>query len=103
KTLGDYLGAWPACRRVAINGSGTWHDDTHTLSDLLWADPAVTCRLLAERLQTVEMAPRDAQWLAALQSAERQAWQVFDAVRTDTFFEGVIVADVVELMPPEAL
>jgi 2-succinyl-5-enolpyruvyl-6-hydroxy-3-cyclohexene-1-carboxylate synthase len=103
KALGDYLGALPACQRVAINGSGTWHDDTHTLSDLLWADPTVTCRLLVERLQAVEMVPRDGHWVAALQHAERQAWQVFDSARTETFFEGVILADVVELMPPEAL
>lgn len=103
KALGDYLAALPKTRRVAINGSGAWHDDTHTTSHLIWADPAATCQLVAGRLADVDMTPRDATWLAALQQAEKTAWQAVDSARAGTFLEGVILADVVELMPPESV
>jgi len=103
KALGDYLASIPECRRIAINGNGSWHDDTHTVSDLIWADPIVTCQLVAERLEAAEMSPRDQTWLEMLQNLEKQSWQVIDNKRTETFFEGAILADIVESITDEAV
>ena len=103
KSLGDYLGALSECRRIAISGSGVWRDDTHTLSDFVWADPQTVCKTVTARLDAIEMKPRDKKWVTTLQHAEGQAWQVFESARAETFFEGALLTDVVELMPAEGM
>jgi 2-succinyl-5-enolpyruvyl-6-hydroxy-3-cyclohexene-1-carboxylate synthase len=102
QALSNYLASHFPGRRIAINGDNAWHDDTHTISDLMWADPELTCRLAADQLAAANLVPRDESWLASLQQAEVQAWQLFDAARQETYFEGALLADVVDLLPQEA-
>lgn len=104
KALGDYLAALPPhTRRIAINGSSAWHDDAYTISDLLWADPELTCQLLTDRLNRLELAPRDESWQSTLRQAEAQTWQTIDHLSRETHFEGALLADVLELLPNPAL
>ncbi len=103
KALGDYLSAWPDCRRIAVTSSGSWHDDSHTLSDLLWADPETTCQQVIERLEVTPIRPVDEVWLTTFHHAENVARQTFKAVSNKTFFEGTILADVVDLMPSKSV
>ncbi len=103
KNLGDYLGQLTHTQRVLINDSGTWHDDTHTLTDLLRADPQLTCQALTARLEASEMTPRDETWLTTWQHAEGIAAQAFTAIRNTSLFEGTIVANVIKLMPAESI
>jgi 2-succinyl-5-enolpyruvyl-6-hydroxy-3-cyclohexene-1-carboxylate synthase len=51
----------------------------------------------------MEPPPVDPAWLADFQQAEQSAWQEFDRIRPNDSFEGSLLADVVELIPPEAL
>jgi len=49
------------------------------------------------------LTPRDQPWIETLQQAEGYAWQAFKSARDETFFEGAILAELVEQMPPESL
>jgi 2-succinyl-5-enolpyruvyl-6-hydroxy-3-cyclohexene-1-carboxylate synthase len=100
--LSDYL-ASATGRIIQISGNGVWQDDTHTTTDFIWADPALTCQTLAEQLHQAGWRPRQTEWLAALQQAEQQTWRTFIGLRSESFFEGAILADVVELLPEESL
>ncbi len=65
KTLGDWLAAQPAGRRVGVAGDDTWPDPHHN-SELIQGDPALFCRALAEF--TPEPAP--GRWLDAFTAAD---------------------------------
>lgn len=103
KALNDYLATLPESRRIAISDSGVWRDDTHMLSHLFRAEPQTMCLAVTDRLGGIELKPRDKTWITGLQHAEGVAWQAFEAARSETFFEGVILADVVDLLPAESL
>ena len=49
------------------------------------------------------LTPHPSDWLSALQHAQRQTWQTFADLRSESLFEGTILADVVELLPEESL
>lgn len=103
QALGEYLESLPECRQIAVDGNGVWEDATHSIHDLLWTDPEMTCRLVTERLEATGTAPADPHWVATMRNAERQSWEAIDAALTETFFEGAILVDVVELLPPGAV
>lgn len=103
QALGDYLSAATASRQIAISESGAWQDEAHILSDLIWADPEATCRLAAERIAASRVKSRDTHWATGFQHADKQAHQMFEAARTEQFFEGALLADVVAAMPAESL
>jgi 2-succinyl-5-enolpyruvyl-6-hydroxy-3-cyclohexene-1-carboxylate synthase len=90
-------------RHVLITGSGVWTDETHSLSDLIWADPALTCQAVVQKLADSSLAPRDLYWRAAWEEAEKAVWQTIEFARQETFFEGSILVDVIEAMPHSGL
>jgi 2-succinyl-5-enolpyruvyl-6-hydroxy-3-cyclohexene-1-carboxylate synthase len=103
QALADYLAGASSCRQVAIHESGTWQDDTHTLSDFIWADPETICRFGIEQLATDSLSSREPQWAAIFRQAETQAQRAFEAIRAERFFEGAILAEVVKQIPAESL
>jgi 2-succinyl-5-enolpyruvyl-6-hydroxy-3-cyclohexene-1-carboxylate synthase len=103
KVLETYLESLPACRQVALNGDGVWEDATHSVAELLWADPATTCRRVAERLAEVSTRPADAHWVDTLRRAEQVAWDAVDAACGEAFFEGAILPAVIGTLPPHAV
>lgn len=93
----DFLAASPA-RRVSIQPHGVWQDDAHTLAELVHADPAAFCRGLR--------APEglaDPQWIASLRESEANYWRAVEAQVHAGFFEGLILPDVVDALPDDAL
>jgi 2-succinyl-5-enolpyruvyl-6-hydroxy-3-cyclohexene-1-carboxylate synthase len=103
QALGNYLSTASSTRQIAISESGTWQDENHMLTDFIWAEPEAVCRLGAAYLKTLSLQARDTAWGAAFQRAEEQARHSFESIRAGQFFEGALLADVVESMPPEAL
>lgn len=101
--LNDYLASAAGCRIVQISDNGVWQDDAHTTTDFIWANPAAACHLVTAQLRQATWRPHSTNWLAALQHAERQTWQTFTGLRSESFFEGTILADVVELLTKESL
>jgi 2-succinyl-5-enolpyruvyl-6-hydroxy-3-cyclohexene-1-carboxylate synthase len=90
-------------RRIAITGTGTWHDETHSLNDLIWAEPALTCQDVTEVLANWSTSPRDLYWLSAWEQAEKEVWRTVELFGQENFFEGLILTDVVEAMPHSSL
>jgi 2-succinyl-5-enolpyruvyl-6-hydroxy-3-cyclohexene-1-carboxylate synthase len=90
-------------RRILFTGSGVWTDETHSLSDLIWADPALTCRAVTQQLERKTLANRDLYWRAAWEEAEKAVWQAVETAGQEAFFEGLLLADVVEAMPHQSL
>jgi len=103
KALETYLESLPACRQIAVNGDGVWEDASHSIAELLWADPATTCRQVAERLAGATTRPADPAWVATLRRAEQAAWAAVEAACREAFFEGAILPTVVEALPPHAV
>jgi 2-succinyl-5-enolpyruvyl-6-hydroxy-3-cyclohexene-1-carboxylate synthase len=97
KMLGLYLGCCRTCHHVQISESGVWQDDTHTTSDFIWADPVQTCLAVAEQLSPRQDSENT--WPGCWAAAEATAWEVIRATQAETFFEGLVFADVVDLMP----
>jgi 2-succinyl-5-enolpyruvyl-6-hydroxy-3-cyclohexene-1-carboxylate synthase len=102
KWLNEWLGGSGA-QHIQISATGVWQDDSHTTTVFIWADPATICREVAARCKQQPSAQNRA-WLAQLRAADAQTWQTIDRVQANTFFEGILLSDVVELMPqPGAL
>lgn len=103
KWLQQYLASLSDCRQIAIGDCCEWHDASHQLSDYVWADPEITCRQVLERLTSFPTPLADPTWVAAIRQVERMCWEAVADVFQEVFFEGVVLADVVELLPSDAL
>lgn len=103
KALQDYLDSLSECRQIAVDASGVWRDATYWISDYLWADPETTCRCVLDRLTAARMPVADPEWVASIRWVEKQCWQATEAAFQDTFFEGVVLADVAKLLPANAV
>lgn len=106
KVLGDYLeGLAAGCLQIAVDRYGVWADAGHNLSEFVWADPASTCRGVADRLQAVASPaawPGEA-WASLWQRAETESWAAIETARAGSFFEGAVLPEVVDLLPAGAL
>lgn len=92
---GKWINAWletaqPA-HYVHIAPDGLWADDAHRVSDFYPYDPA---GFTVERVA--------GPWLAAWHEAEAAAQTAAESVLAETFFDGVIAADMVDLLPEGA-
>lgn len=98
--LNDYLAA-VKCRAIQISGSGVWQDDVYTTTDFIHADPALTCDTVSARLDMAGLY-HDPSWLTPIKQAEQATWRTVAELRSRSFFEGAILAEVVELLAKEA-
>lgn len=99
KALNTYLERVAPEHQLHIRSSGVWADDSHRVTRFLQADEALTCRLLAAQLR-----PRpDQSWPARVRATERATWQALAEELHAHFFDGAVVADVVESLPPDSL
>jgi len=95
--LCSYLESLPAeIPQIGIDPHGRWQDAGYTLSDFIAADPATLCADLVLRLEGM---PQDHVWAETWLRAEAQ---VRDALAETPTFEGNLVAQVVQNLPPEA-
>jgi len=103
KALQVYLNSLPACRQITVDGSGVWRDADFWVGDYVWAEPDAACRRVLDRLEAADMPVADEAWVAAIQRAEQQCWEMADAAFEEGFFEGVVLADVAGLLPDDAV
>ena len=101
-SLIDYLGrlprknSSPPTRRIQIDGAGNWADEAFNTSDCLWADPESTIRAVLVRLGEERGPFVDINWQSAWQRAERLTWQIVDQACQGGFFEGSLLADILD-------
>ncbi len=99
KWLNDYLDHIQPAQRIHIRANGIWADDSHRVTWFLQADEAETCRQLAARLQ-----PRPlSDWARQVLATEAATWQKIDTAMQDIYFDGAIVAYVVENLPDDSI
>lgn len=100
KALADWFESLRSVRRVQINRHGCWSDDSYKTSDLLWVDEATLCNSVNHILQTNHHQPLSLGWREQFLKAEELTWQTIDQFRQESFFEGGIVADLLNEMAP---
>lgn len=97
QALTDYLNTATG-PRLMVTADGVWQDPDHRTTGWLSADPALLCRAAAERLN-----PRaPSVWLTAHRQAARAAREALASVRHERFFDGGVVAAVIEALPTGA-
>ncbi len=97
-----YVGRQANARHILVTSTGRWADENHRLSDLICADPEVTCRLLADRLGKSARIVPDPEWAKAFQQMEALTWEVVAAELASEPREGAILAGVVDRLPSGA-
>ncbi len=94
------LGSLPeSTTRISVQAHGTWHDDAHTLSHLVHTDPAEFCRMLADQ---IPYPIADRAWSRHLEQAEKAYWAAVDEAKSEHYFEGLVLQDVLDAVPDGA-
>lgn len=100
KSLNSYLDAIKPVCRLHVSQNGSWADDSHRVNVFLHADPSLCCQRLAQRLK----ARTTSKWAETIGRAEAACWRAMDEALSKTFFDGAVVADMVDdLVPGTAL
>ena len=98
KWLNSYLTSSAPPHFIHIRDNGVWADDSHLVNHFLQADAALVCAALV-----AQVAPRTlSSWATQIQIAEATCQQVTRTYCQANFFDGAIVAAVVEALPPGA-
>lgn len=84
---------------VHVRGKGVWADESHRTSLFLQADETLTCRQLTGRLPE----RGETAWQQEIGAQEEAAQNALAAALNGAFFDGVVLRDVVELLPDGAL
>ncbi|MFW6097178.1 MAG: 2-succinyl-5-enolpyruvyl-6-hydroxy-3-cyclohexene-1-carboxylic-acid synthase [Chloroflexota bacterium] len=84
---------------VHVRGNGVWADESHRTGLFVQADEVLTCRQLIDRLP--ERGGSD--WQQAVGEREEAYQAALSEALEGEFFDGVVVRDVVELLPDGAL
>jgi 2-succinyl-5-enolpyruvyl-6-hydroxy-3-cyclohexene-1-carboxylate synthase len=98
QAVDDYLTAIAPNQRVWISHDGVWKDANHLANEFLWADAALLCEALAERL-TLQPPSPDESWTALFRHAETETWNTIGESLGEDYFDGAVLADVVDLLP----
>ena len=99
KWLNAYLERSADAHVVHVRSNGIWADDAHRTRLLLQADEVTACRELGARLAP----PRTSSWLEKVRATEEVHWRALDQALAGDYFDGAVVADVVDLLPSRAL
>lgn len=98
KWLNSYLSNNVPTHLIHIRDNGVWADESHLVNYFLQADPATVCARLA---QTVTLR-RLSVWAATIREMEASCQRVIHSYCQEHFFDGAIVAAVVDALPAGA-
>ncbi|MCP4422960.1 MAG: 2-succinyl-5-enolpyruvyl-6-hydroxy-3-cyclohexene-1-carboxylate synthase, partial [Chloroflexi bacterium] len=99
KWLNAYLERINPAHRIHIRENGVWADDGQRTNWFLQANGAVTCQELTRRL--LERTNRD--WETAVLATETAVQHKLATAMRNVYFDGAIVADVVENLPDDSV
>ncbi|GAB4451184.1 MAG: 2-succinyl-5-enolpyruvyl-6-hydroxy-3-cyclohexene-1-carboxylic-acid synthase [Anaerolineales bacterium] len=95
-TLSDYLDSLEHVPQIHISAVNRWRDDRFRVTHAMWVDPLLLCRDLLSRIP--KRASSD--WLRTWKDYEEKVWNEVRAVQTAPEFEGGILPDVLNQLPP---
>lgn len=98
KWLNAYLDKIAPAYRLHIRENGVWADDSHRTTHFIQAHETAVCQQLATRLPQ----RHNEEWLTAVTRTEAHTWQTLETNLFEPYFDGAVVADVVDLLPPDA-
>ncbi|VAW32783.1 2-succinyl-5-enolpyruvyl-6-hydroxy-3-cyclohexene-1-carboxylic-acid synthase, partial [hydrothermal vent metagenome] len=98
KWLNNYLDGIQPKIRLHIRENGVWADDSHRTTHFLQLNETAVCQQLLSKLSKRE----NGEWVTAVTQTDQTCWKHLQAALTDKYFDGAIVADVVELIPEDA-
>ncbi|MCL4267415.1 MAG: 2-succinyl-5-enolpyruvyl-6-hydroxy-3-cyclohexene-1-carboxylic-acid synthase [Anaerolineae bacterium] len=98
KWLNAYLDKITPAYRLHIRENGVWADDSHRTTHFIQANETAVCQQLITRLPERD----NEEWVTAVTDTESRTWQALVTHLYDPYFDGAVVADVVDLLPPEA-
>ncbi len=98
KWLNAYLDKIAPAYRLHIRENGVWADDSHRTTHFIQANETAVCQQLLTRLPQRD----NGEWVTAVTSTEKQAWQTLETHLYEPYFDGAVVTDVVDLLPPQA-
>lgn len=99
KWLNSYLSSTPPAHYLHVRDNGIWADDSHLVNYFLQADAALLCQQVVAQLTTQDFKRGDGAWTKALQQTEALAQQVTATYCREHFFDGAVVAAVVDTLP----
>ncbi|MCP4361426.1 MAG: 2-succinyl-5-enolpyruvyl-6-hydroxy-3-cyclohexene-1-carboxylate synthase, partial [Chloroflexi bacterium] len=98
KWLNVYLDQISPAVRLHIRESGVWADDSHHTTHFVQANETAVCQQLLSRLPVKE----NGEWVTAVTDTEVRTWAALETHLPKVLFAGAVVADVLELLPPES-
>ncbi len=101
QALDDWLNRDAIKTRILISGDGVWTDPNHRIDALIQADPAEVCRNAAVRMGNRTIT-RDYTWVRRILESERTVWECVATASEGAYFDGMVVADVIDLLPENA-
>lgn len=96
--LSAYLERINVKHRIQVSADGTWADDTHRTQVFVHADPTLLCLSLSGRLT----ARPESAWVGQIRMVEAVTWLNLGQRLGDEFFDGQVVADLIERLPDGA-
>ena len=99
KWLNEFLGDEARKNVVHVRQNGVWADESHRTALFVQAHEALLCRALCERLPERPASS----WQRAIRQAEQTAWRAMSNRSENAFFDGLVLDDVVGLLPEDAL
>lgn len=102
QALDDYLNRIQPQRRIWISEDGVWKDANHLATDFVQANAAALCQSLTLRLEH-QPNERDGEWAQQFRDAESLTWGIVEEAVNEDYFDGAVLADVVDLLPDPAM
>ncbi len=96
--LNAYLERIDATHRIQVSADGIWADDTHRTHLFVHADPTLLCLSLSGRLPARPESP----WAQRIRMVEAVTWLNLSQRLGDEFFDGQVVADLLDGLPDGA-
>ena len=97
-TLNNYLNSRTPERVYQLSADGVWADDSHKTTHFVQADPSSALVWLKSFF-----AEKDKFWREKFTQLEAFTWQTVDhEIEHGAYFDGAVVYDVVDLIPPES-
>lgn len=102
QAVDDYLSSIQPKHRIWISEDGVWKDANHLATDFLHVDAAALCDQIGLWLEHHPI-ESDAEWAQQFRDAESLTWGSIDEALGGDYFDGAVLADVVDLLPDPAI
>ena len=102
KTLVDFLGNLADASHIHVTENGRWRDPHFRTDQVVWADPVRVCQELLAMLENKKHVKASDTWTKPYKEIESFVWEMAPKLISQEDFEGGIVADVAEWLPPNS-